>query len=103
MRTLLTLALLLSLTLFTATAVARATPADATVAAPDISVTGEGVAHGAPDVARLRLGVEVFGPSVAPADADAEVDQRISSVVRTLRSAGIPEAHIRTVGLSIHA
>jgi uncharacterized protein YggE len=81
------------------TAVARGAPANAIATPPDISVIGEGTAHGAPDTARMRLGVEVFGPSVAP--ADMEVDQRVSSVVQALRAANIPEAHIRTVGLSI--
>src|SRR5690242_16239277 len=90
-------ALLVSMGLFAA--VARSAPAAAVVTPPDISVTGEGIAHGAPDVARIRVGVEVFGPSVAP--ADAEVDQRVSAVVRALRGADIPEAHIRTIGLSI--
>ena len=81
--------------------VAHGAPGNAAITPPDISATGEGVAHAAPDVARMRLGVEVFGPSVA--HADAEVDQRISSVLRVLRGANIPEEHIRTVGLSIAA
>ena len=91
------LALLVSATL--ATTVARGAPVGAVVTPPDISVTGEGIAHGAPDTARMRLGVEVFGPTVAP--TDTEVDQRVSDVVRALRAASIPEAHIRTVGLTI--
>jgi uncharacterized protein len=78
---------------------ARATPAAAITTPPNISVTGEGSVHGPPDTARVRLGVEVFGPMLAPADTEA--DQRMSAIVRGLRSASVPEAHIRTVGLMI--
>jgi uncharacterized protein YggE len=44
-------------------------------------------------------------PGEAPqtlARADSEADRRISAVVRSLRAANVPEAHIGTVGLSIN-
>jgi uncharacterized protein len=65
----------------------------------EISVTAEGVVHAQPDTARLWIGVEAFGPTLAPADRDA--DQRITAVIGTLRSAGIADQHIRTAGMTI--
>jgi uncharacterized protein YggE len=100
MRNLPTLAVILSvLGLVVLTPAVRGAPSAATGTPPTVGVTGEGVVHAAPDTARVRLGVEVFGPRLAPADTEA--DQRISSVVLALRNAGVPEAHIRTVGLVI--
>jgi uncharacterized protein YggE len=64
-----------------------------------IEVMGEGIVHAVPEVARVRLGVEVLGSGLAAAHREA--DQRIGAVVRTLRAAGVPEAHIHTVGLGI--
>jgi uncharacterized protein len=71
---------------------ANATPAE-------ISVTADGVVHAQPDTARVWIGVEAFGPALAPADRDA--DQRITSVIATLRSAGIADQHIRTAGMAV--
>jgi uncharacterized protein YggE len=65
----------------------------------DISVTAEGSVHAAPNTARLWIGVEVFGTTLAPADREA--DQRIAAVIATLRSAGVADAHMRTVGIAI--
>jgi uncharacterized protein len=65
----------------------------------EISVTADGVVHAAPDTARLWIGVDVSGPTLAPADREA--DQRISAVIATLRSAGIPDAHLRTMSMTI--
>src|SRR5690349_3756005 len=72
----------------------------ATVATPaEIAVVADGAVHAAPDTARLRIGVEVFGPALGAADREA--DQRIASVLAVLRSSGIPDAHMRTVGVTI--
>jgi uncharacterized protein YggE len=65
----------------------------------EIDVTGEGAVHATPDVARVTLGVEVFGNQVAAADREA--DQRVAGLVRMLRSAGVAEGHIRTAELTI--
>src|SRR6185436_10723412 len=91
MRTLFVVGLVALVVAATVAATARATPAGAVVTPPDISVTGEGRVHGPPDVARVRLGVEVFGSTLAPADTEA--DQRVSAIVRSLRAANVPEAH----------
>jgi uncharacterized protein len=64
-----------------------------------ISVTADGVVHAQPDTARLWIGVEAFGPTLAPADREA--DQRMTAVIGSLRSAGIADQHIRTVGMTI--
>jgi uncharacterized protein len=76
-------------------ATARAVPA----AESEIDVTGEGTIHATPDVARVVVGVEVFGSQVAA--ADRETDQRVIGLVRVLRSAGVAEGHIRTAGLTV--
>ncbi len=71
-----------------------------TASAPsEISVVADGVVHAQPDTARVWIGVEAFGPTLAPADRDA--DQKIAAVIGTLRSAGIADQHIRTVGVTI--
>jgi uncharacterized protein YggE len=66
---------------------------------PEVCTTGEGSVHATPDVARMKIGVEIFNTDLS--DADSEADRRMSAVVRTLRSAGVPESHIRTAGLVI--
>lgn len=65
----------------------------------DISVTADGVVHAVPDTARLWIGVEVSGPTLAPADREA--DQRIAAVIASLRAAGVPDMHMRTAGMTI--
>jgi uncharacterized protein YggE len=65
----------------------------------EIAVTADGVVHAQPDTARVWIGVEVFGPTLSPADREA--DQRISAVIATLRSAGIADQHMRTAGITI--
>jgi uncharacterized protein YggE len=66
---------------------------------PEVCTIGEGSVHAAPDVVRLKIGVEIFNTALS--EADSEADRRISAVVRTLRLAGVPEGHIRTAGLVI--
>jgi uncharacterized protein len=43
--------------------------------------------------------VEAFGSTLAPADREA--DQRVAAVINSLRSAGIADQHIRTVGILV--
>jgi uncharacterized protein YggE len=71
---------------------ANSTPAD-------ISVTADGVVHAQPDTARLWIGVEGFGPTLVPTDREA--DQRLASVVATLRALGIADQHMRTAGMTV--
>jgi uncharacterized protein len=70
-----------------------------TTTPPEISVTADGVVHAAPDTARLWIGVEASGTTLAPADREA--DQRITSVISALRAAGVADAHMRTAGITI--
>jgi uncharacterized protein YggE len=77
----------------------RSVQSAATSTPADISVTAEGFVHAPPDTARLWMGVEVFGSTLTPADREA--DQRITAVIATLRSAGIADPHMRTVGVTI--
>jgi uncharacterized protein YggE len=70
-----------------------------TTSPPEISVTADGVVHAAPDTARLWIGVEASGTTLTPTDREA--DQRITAVIAALRSAGVADAHLRTVGITI--
>ena len=90
--------------------VALATPAlgprsasavDPTATAPEhtISVTGVGRVTIAPDVADLRLGVQLTRPTVKAARADAAA--AMTKVIAALRSAGIAEKDIQTAALSL--
>ena len=65
----------------------------------EISVTADGVVHAQPDIARLWIGVESFGSTLGPTDRDS--DQRMTAVIGSLRSAGIADQHMRTVGMTI--
>lgn len=74
---------------------------DPTGATPEhtISVTGVGRVTIAPDVADLRLGVQLSRPTVKAARADAAV--AMTKVIAALRSAGIAEKDIQTAALSL--
>jgi uncharacterized protein YggE len=65
----------------------------------EIGVTADGSVHATPDTARVWIGVELFGPTLVPLDREA--DQRMAAIVAALRSAGISDQHMRTVGISI--
>ena len=64
-----------------------------------ISVVGEGIVLAQPDVARITLGVEVFDPSLA--NAQAEAARRMDAVVARLKADGIAENDIRTVSYNV--
>jgi uncharacterized protein YggE len=65
-----------------------------------ISVVGSGIVLAPPNIARITLGVEVFDPSLANAQADAS--RRMDAVIASLKAAGIQDADIRTVAFSIN-
>jgi hypothetical protein len=67
--------------------------------ATGISVVGQGIVLAQPDIARITLGVEVFDPSLA--NAQAEAAKRMDAVVAKLKADGIPDNDIRTVNYSI--
>ena len=64
-----------------------------------ITVSGEGEASGAPDVAITTLGVEVLDPKVGPAIADGNA--RMRAVLAAVERAGVPARDVRTTELSI--
>lgn len=67
--------------------------------AQGISVSGQGEAKAAPDIARVNLGVEVRSPTSE--QATAEVNQRMAAVIAALKAAGVADKDLRTNNLSI--
>ena len=67
---------------------------------PQISVTGEGVVDGIPDMATLSLGVTTIGDTAAAAMA-ANTDA-LNAVMARLKSAGIADRDLQTTNLSIN-
>jgi len=59
-----------------------------------LSVTGTGIAHQAPDMALVTLGVHTEGPDVGSAVQDN--NQRTARVIQAVEAAGVPKADIRT-------
>ena len=91
-------ALLASLVSVTALGTAFAqTPAQAPA---QITVTGEGVVEGAPDIATLSLGVTTTGTTAA--EAMAANSQALNAVMARLTAAGIAERDLQTTNLSIN-
>ncbi|HET7453338.1 MAG TPA: SIMPL domain-containing protein [Thermoanaerobaculia bacterium] len=83
---------------------AAARPSAADDGAPNrsrrtITVSGEGDASGAPDVAVTTLGVESLDPKVGPAVADANA--RMRTVLDAVKRAGVAARDVRTVEFSI--
>jgi uncharacterized protein YggE len=64
-----------------------------------LSVSGQGEAKGAPDLARANLGVEVRAQTAEQATAD--INARMSAVIAALKQAGIADKDLRTNNLSI--
>lgn len=64
-----------------------------------VTVGGHGEAAGVPDRARVRLGVQVQGPTAS--EALRENSRRMAALVATLREAGIGERQIRTDNVSL--
>jgi uncharacterized protein YggE len=65
-----------------------------------ITVTGSGLAYGAPDIARLGLGVEAINADVLTAVDDA--NGRMNAVIQALQDAGVAAEDIRTENYSIY-
>src|SRR5579859_558204 len=78
---------------------ARTVQGAGTLTPAEIGVTADGSVHATPDTARIWIGVELLGPTLVPVDREA--DQRMAAVVAALRSAGVSDQHMRTVGISI--
>lgn len=64
-----------------------------------ISVLGQGIVLGDPNVVRITLGVDVFDQSLA--NAQAEAARRMDAVVAKLKADGIADTDIRTVSFNI--
>lgn len=75
-----------------------ATPANAPT--EGITVSGTGKANGAPDVARVTIGVEARAATAEL--AIGEVNARIAQVVAAVKQAGVADADIRTATLSLN-
>src|SRR5262245_61289308 len=67
--------------------------------ATGLSVSGQGEAKGAPDIAKANLGVEVRAQTAEQATAD--INARMSAVIAALKQAGIADKDLRTNNLSI--
>jgi uncharacterized protein YggE len=73
-------------------------PTDAN-ARPSLVVTGDGEAAGAPDTAMVQLGASVQTGS-APTSQE-QVNATMQKVIEAIKATGIPEAQIKTTGLSL--
>lgn len=71
----------------------------ATETGPTIAVSGEGRAGAAPDMARLRVGVETEGRDAAA--ALAENSSATARVIARLKESGVPAADIRTSSFAV--
>jgi uncharacterized protein len=64
-----------------------------------ITVSGQGEAKAAPDIARANMGVEVRAETAEQATAD--VNGRMAAVIAALKQAGVADKDLRTSNLSI--
>ena len=65
-----------------------------------LAVTGTGVAHQAPDMALVTLGVHTEGPDVG--SAVQENNQRTAKVMQSIMATGVPKADVRTSYFSVN-
>lgn len=66
-----------------------------------LSVTGDGLAAAAPDLATLSIGVESEGKTAA--EAVRLMSQRMTATMQRLKSSGVAERDMQTSGLSVNA
>ncbi len=67
---------------------------------PGITVTGEGEVHAAPDMARVRLGVEQRAPSAQVAMQLA--NQRMTQISNAVQAHGVAPKDLQTTDLSLY-
>lgn len=65
-----------------------------------ISVTGEGLAYGEPDVAYIDLGVDVTNAQVSPALEQA--NQAVSAVQEAIKAADVADEDIQTTSFNVY-
>lgn len=68
--------------------------------APGISVTGHGEARGAPDIARITIGIEVRAQ--AAADATEQANRQASAITAAITGSGVAALDIQTQNFSIN-
>jgi uncharacterized protein YggE len=81
-------------------AVVHATVPPTSAPVEGVTVTGFGKASGAPNVARANIGVETRASAADQAMRDANT--RVQEVIAALKRLGIPDADLRTQGLSLN-
>lgn len=87
-------------TLLSATALTAVQAQTAPTTAAQITVTGEGVVDGIPDIATLSLGVTTMGETAAAAMASNT--EALTAVMARLKAAGIADRDMQTTNLSIN-
>ncbi len=92
-------ALLLAAAIASFPAIARAAD-EAPPRLRTITVSGEGEATGAPDVAVTALGVEALDPKLG--DAISDTSRRMRAVLEAVKRAGVAPRDIRTVEYSVN-
>lgn len=83
-----------------AASLATAFPARAETAPPTITVTGEGSAERAPDLATVQIGVTTVGETAA--EALAANSAAMAAVTDRLKAAGVADRDLQTTGLSVN-
>lgn len=68
--------------------------------APGISVTGHGEARGAPDIARVTIGIEVRAQ--AAAEATEQANRQASAITAAITGSGVAAPDIQTQNFSIN-
>lgn len=96
----LVVALMVVLVVWHALPAEAAPPAQGDAPSRTITVTGRGIAYGAPDVARVGLGVQSSSEDVLEAMNDANA--RMNAVMQALQAGGVDAADIRTESFSIY-
>jgi uncharacterized protein len=92
--------LLASIFLAACSGIGPPSPADSVNSPHTISVTGEGKAEAAPDIAIVNLGVETRDPSVAKAVADN--NNKAGTIHQAVTGFGIDAKDIQTTGFNVY-
>jgi uncharacterized protein YggE len=66
-----------------------------------ITVTGTGSVHGAPDIATVDVGVDVFKPTVD--EAFSEANTKAQAIIDAIKALGVADEDIQTSNLSVYS
>ncbi|HLE28103.1 MAG TPA: SIMPL domain-containing protein [Anaerolineales bacterium] len=95
-------AALLALALSACGAPASGLAADNTTQPPHtISVTGNGIAYGTPDIAVAQIGVEVRDAD--PAAAVDKANEKMASIMSAIKGLGVEDKDLQTTNFSVYA